>query len=53
MFAMWAWTTLDWRLAEAAADSIGLETALTWPMAIKGFTICILVGLITDIFGFA
>lgn len=52
LFAAYAWTTLDWRLQEAADSSIGLETALTWGHAIKSFIVLILVGFIIDLYGF-
>ena len=53
MSAAYVWTLLDWRLAEAAEDSIGVETPLTWDKAIKVFTLCMIAGLGVLISGFS
>lgn len=52
-FAMEVWDALDARLAEAKADTIGLEEALTWEKAIKTSTLMILLGSIIITAGFS
>lgn len=51
--AGYIWSTLDARLAEAAAGSIGVETPLTLDKAIKAFTLCMLTGLTVVIAAYA
>ena len=53
MFASDVWQQLDDRLAEAAADSKGFETKLEWTLAIKTFTILMLLGVIMIITGYS
>ena len=51
--AAYLWSLMDMRLAEAAQDSIGIETPLTWDKAIKAFTLCMIAGLGVIISGFS
>lgn len=48
---MIVWDALDARMAEAKADSIGLDTALSWGLAFKTFTLCMIVAMAMGIAG--
>jgi len=51
--SMQVWDMVDARLAEAAKNSIGVETPLTMNLAIKTFTLLIVAGLTVLISGYS
>jgi len=51
--SMQVWDLVDARLAEAAKNSIGVETPLTMNLAIKTFTLLIVAGLTVLISGYS
>lgn len=51
--SMQVWDLVDARLAEAAKDSIGVETPITMNLAIKTFTLLIVAGLTVLISGYS
>lgn len=51
--SMQVWDMVDARLAEAAKDSIGVETPITMNLAIKTFTLLIVAGLTVLISGYS
>jgi len=47
------WEMLDVRLAEAAAESIGIETPLDWDKAMKIYVLCMVVALTALVSGYS
>lgn len=54
LYASWeVWAMVDARLAEAAANSIGVETPITTTLGIKVFTLLMVASVATMISGVA
>jgi hypothetical protein len=52
-FGFEVWKQVDARVAEAATDSIGFETPISWELAIKTGTLTLLVGILIIVAGFS